>query len=69
MSSRARSSARERPEFALERRELAIEVVDDREQRRERVAPDLRDPALGQLGERAGLAQRGQVAPQAPLGQ
>ena len=29
--------------------------------------PDLRDAVLGELVERAGLAQRGEVAPQAPL--
>jgi hypothetical protein len=60
--------AGERPQFALERRELAVEVVDHAEQRRDRVPPDLRNAVLRELIERAGLAQRGEVAPQAPLG-
>jgi hypothetical protein len=60
---------RQRPQLALDRRQLAVEAVDHREQRGQRVAPDLGDAALGELLERPRLTQRGQVPSQAPLGQ
>ena len=46
-----------------------VEVVDNAEQRGDRLPPDLRDAVLGELVDRAGLAQRGEVAPQPPLRQ
>src|SRR4051812_16300043 len=52
-------AARERAQLTLERRELAIEVVNDAEQRPDRLQPDLRHPVLGELVDRTRLAQRG----------
>jgi hypothetical protein len=58
-----------RTQFALERSELRVEVVDDAEQRGDRLPPDLRDAVLGELADRLELAQCGEVAPQPPLRQ
>src|SRR5918911_2741079 len=66
---RAFVAARQGSQLALERRQPAIEVVDHREQRRERAPPDLWHAVLGQLLERPRLPQRREVAAQAPLGQ
>jgi hypothetical protein len=63
-----RSSLREWSWLVLERCELAVEVVDDAQQRRDRLQPDVRDAVLGELVERARLAQRGDAAARAPLG-
>src|SRR3954467_10693852 len=53
--------------LARQGRALGVEVVDDAEQRGQRGPPALGNAVLGELVERAGLAQRGQAAPQAPL--
>jgi hypothetical protein len=45
-----------------------IEVVDDGQQDPERVAPDLWDPMLGELVDRARLAQRRDAANANPIG-
>jgi hypothetical protein len=60
-------AAREWPQLALQRRELAVEVVDDAQQRPDRLQPDFWDAVLGELVECAGLAQRGDAAPLPPL--
>src|SRR6478672_7090436 len=44
-----------------------MDVADHAKQRAQRPTPDRRDAVLGELVDRARLAQRGEVAPQAPL--
>jgi hypothetical protein len=63
----ARVGARDGTQLTLEHPELGVEVVDDRQQRGDRLKPHRRHPVLGELAKRVGLAQGGEVAPQPPL--